>query len=161
MLSVIEPDGDAFWRHLCRWYSQKFHTPLHIVEELPSDHLLTHYFETIYEDMEPDDRHDAIIFMLESPEERKEREIREQEAEDDFMREAEAEVAEQNAKLKKDFKESVKNLSKTSLKDKVNKEKEYLDRVEELEEKIEIKFMEDDQFDELAEQDMIPTRRKS
>jgi len=44
--SVINPDYDAEYRKICRWFSKEFHTPLPEVEEnLETSYILLHYFE--------------------------------------------------------------------------------------------------------------------
>jgi hypothetical protein len=43
------PDYDAFYRAICRWYSQTFATPLHVVmEELTDIFVLQTYYEESY-----------------------------------------------------------------------------------------------------------------
>lgn len=38
-----------FWlRHVFRWYSKTFNTPLHEVEDLPIDEVMRHYYEDHY-----------------------------------------------------------------------------------------------------------------
>lgn len=43
------PTPEYQLRHIQRWYSKQFHTPLHMVEELPLDDVLQHYYEAWYE----------------------------------------------------------------------------------------------------------------
>lgn len=40
-----------FYRRVARWYSMTFHTPLKLVNSIPWDELLTHYYESHYEQM--------------------------------------------------------------------------------------------------------------
>ena len=40
-----------FYRRVCRWYSNEFHTPLKDVEILPYEHILQHYYENKLEAM--------------------------------------------------------------------------------------------------------------
>jgi hypothetical protein len=47
--SVLKPDDEYFLRRIFRWYSEKFHTALHEVEDLPLDDVLTTYFECSFE----------------------------------------------------------------------------------------------------------------
>lgn len=54
-------------RHIFRWYSQTFHTPLHLVEHLPIQDILQHYYETQYEDLDPIQRRTEIEYLLLSP----------------------------------------------------------------------------------------------
>lgn len=46
--ATVKPDHEAQLRRIFRTYSQKFHTPLHVVEELPVDYVVRHYFESEY-----------------------------------------------------------------------------------------------------------------
>ena len=46
-----EPPQDYIQRHINRWYSEKFHTPLHEVDELPRHDVLLTYYECCYADM--------------------------------------------------------------------------------------------------------------
>jgi succinate dehydrogenase flavin-adding protein (antitoxin of CptAB toxin-antitoxin module) len=41
-------------RHIMRWFSITFHTPLIEVEELEFDYILQHYYEHTFENMEKD-----------------------------------------------------------------------------------------------------------
>jgi len=41
-----EPDASAHWRHISRYYSKTFSTPLHLVDVLQA------YFEDVYEHLE-------------------------------------------------------------------------------------------------------------
>jgi len=79
--AVMKPDAEAQYRSICRWYSKTFHTPLHAVDELPEEDVLTAYFEDRYEDMEEAEREDALKSLLESKEDRKARQ-RAKDAED-------------------------------------------------------------------------------
>lgn len=95
--SVVKPDGDYFVRRICRWYSREFHTPLHEVEELPLDYVLTQYFESTFEDMEEDERQERIDKLLEPEGKRRER-IYQEELEEMEMEEF-ARFTEEQAKL--------------------------------------------------------------
>jgi len=70
---VVKDTDDFQLRSILRWYSKTFHTPLHEVDDLPLDHILTSYYESTYEDMKPPELEDAIAEILLSPEERKKR----------------------------------------------------------------------------------------
>lgn len=50
--AVVREDGDYNLRSVFRWYSKTFATPLHVVETLPIEDVLRHYFEAKYEDLE-------------------------------------------------------------------------------------------------------------
>lgn len=61
-------------RRILRWYSEKFHTPLHVVErELPLEDVLQHYFEATFEDLDEVQRKSEIESLLETPEQKAER----------------------------------------------------------------------------------------
>lgn len=46
LASVINPEYDAQYRRICRWFSKEFSTPLPEVEEnLETSYVLLHYFE--------------------------------------------------------------------------------------------------------------------
>ena len=69
--AVLAPDEDANLRSIFRWYSRTFHTPLHQVEELPVEDILTAFYEQSYEDLSEEDRKAELDELLETPEERK------------------------------------------------------------------------------------------
>lgn len=73
MKAVLAPDEEAWLRHIFRWYSRTFHTPLHQVEELPIEDVLQAFYEDRYEDMEEEERKKEIAELLETPAERQER----------------------------------------------------------------------------------------
>lgn len=83
--AVEKPDGEARLRGICRWYSKTFHTPLHVVEELDEDDVLTAYFESIYEEMEESERQDIMRQLLETDEQKAARaRARDEEAAESF-----------------------------------------------------------------------------
>lgn len=84
--AVVKPDDEALFRFVCRWYSEKFCTPLMEVYDLPIDFVLQHYFEDQYESMTVEERHAKAMELLESQEQRQER-----------LRREEAEIADQLA----------------------------------------------------------------
>jgi len=69
--SVLKRDGDYNGRFVRRWYSRTFHTPLHIVERIPTLDLFEHYYESEFEALEPEERHAAIADILITPEQRR------------------------------------------------------------------------------------------
>lgn len=71
LLAVLEPDHDAWMRHICRFYSKTFHVPLPQVVELPVEDLVLAYFEDRFEEMDDDGRQEVLERLLETPEERK------------------------------------------------------------------------------------------
>jgi hypothetical protein len=117
LLAVLEPDNNAIMRKICRWFSVKFNTPLHVVEDLPKEYIYQHYFESIYEEMEDVDKHNQIIYLLETPEERQKR-VNEEE---NYLKELQDEV---NSGLT--LEETLKNnkANKSKLKPKPIKQKE-------------------------------------
>lgn len=59
--AVLDPDEQAFYRKICRWYSKNFFTPLHIVEALPTDQILTNYYEASMEQIPYNDLYDIVM----------------------------------------------------------------------------------------------------
>lgn len=49
-----EPSPAYRMRQIFRWYSETFHTPLHLVEELPLFDIMRHYYEANYEKLKED-----------------------------------------------------------------------------------------------------------
>lgn len=69
--NVLQPDNAFRIRRVFRWYSHRFHTPLHLVEELPTDAVLQTYYEWLYDEhMDHDDVIDEARELLKSEEER-------------------------------------------------------------------------------------------
>lgn len=136
LLSVLEPDDEAFIRYLYRWFSKSFHTPLPQVEDLPLDYILQHYYETIYEELGPDEKHNLIIYLLETPEEREKRKVSEAKSEEDFLKEIENEAKFQETNPE-EYKKQQIALRKKGLK------KPDLGKVLELEPDLKIKFDEE------------------
>lgn len=69
--AVTNPDGDATYRAICRWYSITFHTPLHVVEDLPQEDVLQAHFEHTYSEMSEEDRKETLAELLVTEEEKK------------------------------------------------------------------------------------------
>jgi vacuolar-type H+-ATPase subunit I/STV1 len=65
---VINEDGDYTLRHIFRWYSKTFSTPLHVVEALPLEDVLQAYFEEHYEGMNEVEREQEVAHLLETEE---------------------------------------------------------------------------------------------
>jgi hypothetical protein len=102
LTAVVDPDHDAIMRRIFRWYSEKFHTPLHVVEDdLPLDHVLLHYFEHEFEGLDEAERHNLAIELLETPEERAERAAMVAADEDEFLKKASAANEKIKAKIAK------------------------------------------------------------
>jgi len=53
-LAIIAFDGaisesfEPYYRHMCRWYSREFHTPLPDVEKMDEVYVITTYLEDLY-----------------------------------------------------------------------------------------------------------------
>ena len=108
MASVAQPDFNAFMRKISRWFSKTYSTPLLEVDQLDPSYVLQHYFEHTFEEMDKDERINKIIQLLETSEERRERELKEEEEEDAFVRKIEEELAQEQ---EKDNKEKLKSMS--------------------------------------------------
>jgi hypothetical protein len=91
--AVLKPDAQAFMRNISRWFSKAFSTPLYEVESLPKEYILEHYFESLYEAMDDEEKHNQIIHLLESPEERRARAKAEKDDEAELLAEMEKEAA--------------------------------------------------------------------
>lgn len=51
ILAFCEVDNETFeawYRHICRWYSREFHTPLDKVLEMSEEYILQTYYEDIF-----------------------------------------------------------------------------------------------------------------
>jgi hypothetical protein len=102
MRAVAKPDGEYYVRRLCRWYSQTYATPLHVVEtEIPIEDVFMHYFESKYERMEEEEREIEMDEILLTPAEREQRKVDAEaakQADDDFLKEAIEEAEQAKAK---------------------------------------------------------------
>lgn len=65
-----ESKGEYTLRHIFRWYSKTFHTPLHLVDDLPLEDVLRAYFEEKYEGFDQDEIEEEIRALTESKEEK-------------------------------------------------------------------------------------------
>lgn len=97
--AAIKPDGEALLRHIFRWYSKTFSTPLHEVYDIPVEDILTAFYEDKYENMEPADRDKELAELLQTPEDEK-REALERDM-DEFNAEMFARETERKEKAKK------------------------------------------------------------
>lgn len=95
-----ESSADYRLRRIFRWYSAKFYTPLHVVEELPLQHVLQHFYECQYEGKYEDNELEELeyerIVLTETDDQRKERlarEAKKREEDEAFMRSVAAEEA--------------------------------------------------------------------
>lgn len=100
--AVEKPDHEYILRHICRWYSRQFYTPLAEVEDIPLETLLTHFFEVQVEEMSDEDREELRAKLCETRAERVARETEEAAKaveDDEFLRMVQAEAKAQNAKF--------------------------------------------------------------
>jgi hypothetical protein len=67
---VLRPDVEYMIRHIFRWYSRTFSTPLQEVYDLPLEEVLLHYYEVVFEDLDDHERLEAIGPILETKEQR-------------------------------------------------------------------------------------------
>jgi len=67
MQAVVKEVGDYNLRHIMRWYSRTFHTPLHMVEDIPLEDVLRHYYEVQFEDLEEPELSAQIERLVTSP----------------------------------------------------------------------------------------------
>lgn len=62
---AIDPTTESIWRMRCREYSEKFHTPLHIVEkELDPIYILQHLYEIQYSPRVIDEELNEVLEQL-------------------------------------------------------------------------------------------------
>lgn len=66
---IKENDLDYTMRRIYRWYSKTFHTPLHVVEDLPVEFILQNYWEAQYEDMDDQSLDHEVKTLTKTPEE--------------------------------------------------------------------------------------------
>jgi hypothetical protein len=83
-------DGDARYRHVCRWYSQTFHTPLKDVFDLDEGFVLQHYYEHHFEGLDDAEWRREVQETIETPEEREARLRAEAAADRELLRRAAA-----------------------------------------------------------------------
>lgn len=91
-------DSEYHIRRIFRAYSQKFNTPLHVVETLPLSEVLTHYWESEFEEMSEEDLELERVRLSESKEDRWKREadqIKEEVDDEEFVKQVEEELAEE------------------------------------------------------------------
>lgn len=84
----LEPNEEAVWRSICRSYSKKFNTPLHVVLTLDPEHVILNHYEEQLEDIDAEEQAEQlldIIYGLEDPE----YEQQKREELDSFIKEAE------------------------------------------------------------------------
>lgn len=86
----LAPDAASTWRSLCRTYSKTFHTPLHVVENLPPQDVILAIFESQLDDVDVEEHIEKLmqhIYRIEDPayDEAMENELQ------DFIKQAEEE----------------------------------------------------------------------
>jgi hypothetical protein len=105
LANVVDPTSEYLFRHVCRWYSKTFHTPLHVViTEIPLSEVFLAYFEEGYEMMDEDERLVEVMRAIDPSFDEKE-----EESIQDFIKLIEFE--EQNKRLAKAARDKAKNLA--------------------------------------------------
>lgn len=74
MEAVLSDTDEYRMRDICRWYSGEFSTPLHIVEDLPFEYVLQHYYEAVYAKMQLHYRTEAAKLLSEDAAAKRKRE---------------------------------------------------------------------------------------
>lgn len=150
MHSVLmgERDSEYELRKIFRWYSEKYHTPLEAVEDLPLEKVLQTYFEVRYAELAADaNNEEAFIkevrFLIENEEQRKARrkkELYEQEetqsADDKFFEEAQSEANKEVGSQNKDV----------PIQSQAVPIKDSQSAITEIEPDIELKFVDDEEM---------------
>lgn len=93
---VYEGGATYLHRKICRWYSEKFSTKLLEVMELPWDHVISTYYEYMYENMSKKDMEDfaKASFAPDLVEE-------EEKSNEEFAREVERKIREKSLQKNK------------------------------------------------------------
>lgn len=116
---ALHPTEESNWRGICRAYSRTYHTPLHLVYEMPPEEVALAFFENQMDDMDVDKELESLldtIYAIEDPEyaAQKKAEL------DDFIEQAEEEERERLKKgkpihpaLRKENEVSLKNAPET------------------------------------------------
>jgi hypothetical protein len=156
--AVMKPDEAAHYRNICRWYSTTFHTPLHTVEELPEEDVLTAYYEATFEEMQDQERQEQLTKLLETEEERVQRQrAKDVEAAEafEFARMLAAEAKREEAKAKiAEVKAPPKAPSMLSARDRAEgrlPESTPKPAFEKLEPDVSIKFVDAEEFEKELE----------
>jgi hypothetical protein len=110
--AVEEPDDEAIYSRICRWYSREFSTPLPEVENLDPIHVLSHYFQDKYLTMSSGDEkafaeYDDIKLSILFPEEYEHK----KKSDDDWIRKLEEEVKAGESKQKQDIESIAKKMA--------------------------------------------------
>lgn len=64
---TVDPDTEYHYRSICRTYSERFNTPLHVVYTLPPHFVLQNYYEDIMSNMD-EDQFEQLLFKAAYPE---------------------------------------------------------------------------------------------
>lgn len=100
LASKVSPTEESVWRSMCRSYSTKFATPLHLVMELDPEFVLIHHYESQFDEL--DDLEEIIesfldvVYGLEDPEYEKAK----KDNDDEFAEEVEQQELLRVAKVK-------------------------------------------------------------
>lgn len=165
--AVLVPDEEATLRHVFRWYSRTFHTPLHEVEDLPVEDVLRTFYEQSYEDLEEEARWAEVRELLETPEERKAKLRRKDEEKADAFEfsqfTAEQEQKKEEAKRIADLKPENQKRLQVREAPETTLPKAPMTAVKDLKElppNIEMRFLSDEEFEsELDTEAMLPARK--
>lgn len=102
----LAPTNESTWRLICRTYSQKFNTPLHVVMDLDPEIVLQNYYEGQYEDLDLEEHFETLMDMLYTIED-PEYEVYKKAELEDFIAQA-AEEERQRVKAKRPIHKSMK-----------------------------------------------------
>lgn len=94
----LAPTEDSVYREMCRTYSKTFHTPLHLVMEMPAEHVILSVYEEQISEMDSSkldnlERMLDIVMGIENPDYDKEREDKLAQDIERYEREEEERVA--------------------------------------------------------------------
>lgn len=112
-VTIDDYDAEYFYRHVFRWYSKEFHTPLSDVYDLPLDFVLQHYWEARYEAMDDAKRVAERDRLRETEEQAWKRMLREEADRADADEYAAQVAAEEAQRLKEEAEKTVKGDKKT------------------------------------------------
>lgn len=143
-------------RHIFRWYSKVFHTPLHLVSSVPTEDILVAYFEEHFEDLlegeDGDERIEAQRKLVIETEEQRKVRIRDQESgstdDDNLIKQ----LADENSKKLEDVQIAPQEPRPIPMA--IATEARLAPTVPKLPENVSIKFADDAEFQRLvAEED--------
>lgn len=110
----IDPTADSVWRSLCRYYSNKFHTPLDQVLDMSPEHVILNVYEDQIDDIDVEEKLDVImeaIYTLEDPD----YESKKSEELDEFIKQAELDEQDRVATGRKIHAKKKKSIKKALL----------------------------------------------